>query len=146
MGEMCQEGWGEEFDGLRKLGDVQAIMCEIKGKVKGMGGTGAELFLRRVQCCEGWEAVWPFVDGKALEAVRGMGLEDVKDAAALKEIVEDVVNGMKGKPEPKGLEGWDGTLSKEQKSRISFVVVLERALGASLEGNADEVRRAAMEL
>lgn len=45
-----------------------------------------------------------------------------------------------------GLQSWDERgrdVSEEQKLRIAFVVVLERALGASLEGNLDQVRKAA---
>lgn len=150
MGEMCHDDegkWGEEFEGLRTLEDgVEGIVKEIKARIKGMGGTGAELFLRRVQCCQGWEPVWPFADGKALEAVRDMGMVGVEDAAGLRDLVEEVVEEMGEKLGDMGLEGWENGLSKEQRLRIAFVVVLERAIGASLEGNAGEVRKAALKL
>jgi hypothetical protein len=121
------------------MGIVDGVMAEIKGKVKGMGGTGAEVFVRRGQCCKGWEGLWPFADGKALEAVKEIGGGDVQDAAQLMGLVEKVVEGM-------GLEGLKkGVGSKEQISRVTFVVILERALGATLEGNVDEIRKAATE-
>jgi hypothetical protein len=108
------------------------------------------VFMRRVQCCEGWglEGLWPFVDGKALKAVRELGLEGVEDAVGLKGLVEDVIEkDMGGEVGSMWLGGWDGKgVSKAQKLRIAFVVVLERALGASLEGNIEKVRKAAMEL
>lgn len=94
--------------GLRKLGSAEVIKKEVKGKVKEMGATGAELFLRRVQCCEGWEGMWPFAVKKAPDAVRTMGLDDVEDGAALRELVKDVVKGLGGEPGNMGLEGWDG--------------------------------------
>lgn len=81
------ESWGEGLEELRKLagdGNREAVMKEIKKRVKGMGGTGAEVFLRRVQCCEGWEGCWPFADGKALRAMRELGVGDVEDAVGLR--------------------------------------------------------------
>lgn len=125
---------------------MDGVMAEIKGKVKGMGGTGAEVFVRRGQCCKGWEGLWPFADGKALEAVKEIGGGDMQDAAQLMGLVEKVVEGMGGEVGDMGLEGLKkGVGSKEQISRVTFVVILERALGATLEGNVDEIRKAATE-
>ncbi|KAF7508137.1 hypothetical protein GJ744_009578 [Endocarpon pusillum] len=55
--------------------------------------------------------------------------------------MEGVVEGMGGEPGDMGLERWEEGMTKEQKLRVAFVVVLERALGVSLEGNAGEVRK-----
>jgi hypothetical protein len=137
MGRGYQEGegggWGEQLEGLRKIGTVDGVMAEIKGKVKGIGGTGAEVFVRRVQCCKGWEGLWPFADGKALEVVKEIGGRDVQEAAHLMGLIEEVVEGMGREVGDMGLEGLKkGVGSKEQMSRVAFVVILERALGATL--------------
>ena len=108
-------------------------------KAKGVGRTGAELFARRVQCLEDWGKVFPFVDSRGLDALRELGFE-VGDAEGLKTLIEAEV-GFEGVGEMavSGAEGLEG----EQKTRVAFVLVSERAIGASLEGNIQDVKKVA---
>ena len=122
----------------------------IKGNVKGMGVTGAEIFCRRVQCVDGWgEAVWPFVDGKAKEALEEVGIK-TKDADELQNMIESEVDWSKigdmGLNE-RGIS--KGELSGEEMEvqvQAEFVVLVERALGCVLQGNVAELKKAAAAL
>lgn len=120
---------------VREKGDP---MREVQ-RAKGVGKTGAELFARRVQCLEDWGKVFPFVDSRGLDALRELGFE-VGDADGLKTLIEAEV-GFEGVGEMavSGAEGLEG----EQKTRVAFVLVLERAIGASLEGNIQDVKKVA---
>lgn len=124
LGGMAQvvvdEGWDEDGDGGLKglleavAGDGMAgkIRELVKGKVKGLGNTGMDIFLRRVQGCEGWEGIGWFVDDKTTDALVKIGLPD--NVEELKTLVGE--------------------------KREDFVVVLERALGIVLEGKQDEMK------
>ena len=119
---------------------ADGVIAEIGRTVKGMGKTGAEIFCRRVQAVEGWgDAVWPFADGRSLDAVRKLGLE-VEDAEDLQEMVETLVDWDKV-----GTMGLDkeAKMDMEQQVQVEYVVLLERAIGASLEGSIEQVRQAA---
>jgi hypothetical protein len=70
----------------------------------------------------------------------------VEDAEGLRGLVEEVVAEMNGEMGDMGLEGLEDGVSKEQSLRIAFVVVLDRALGASLEGKMEEIKKAALDL
>ena len=109
-------------------------------KLKGMGKTGAELFCRRVQCLDGWE-VFPFADQRSLEALKELGLA-VEDAEDLQELMEKEVNWKQA-----GDMGL-GKLSagSQEQQRVAFVLILERGIGASLEGNIQMVRNEAAAL
>lgn len=85
---------------------------EVKG-IKGVGETGADIFIRRVQSCSGWDGIFPFIDGKTKKALREVGFSN--SAEELKELT-----GSKG----------------------DFVVVLERVLDVSLEGKIKELKKA----
>ena len=116
------------------------VITEIGKTIKGMGKTGAEIFCRRIQAVEGWgDAIWPFADGRSLEAVRNLGVE-VKDADDLQEKVETLVDWDKV-----GTMGLDQAerMDMEQQIQVEYVVLLERAVGASLEGKIEQVRQAA---
>lgn len=123
-------------------GVKQDPVAEVQ-KVKGIGKTGAELFCRRVQCLEPWEGVFPCADGKSLEACKEIGL-NVKDAEDLDQMMKREVNWTQ--VGNMGLDKPFSELRKEQKQRLAFVLVLERAIGASLEGRLQDVRRAAAAL
>lgn len=126
---MCvvDEKWDEEGDGgLKGLLEVvkgesgedglkEEIRRLVKGKVKGLGDTGLDIFLRRVQGCEGWEGVGWFVDGKTRDALVKVGLPG--NAEGLRKLVGD--------------------------KREDFVVVLERTLGIVLEGKQEELKKQA---
>jgi hypothetical protein len=120
---VVDEKWDEEGDGgLKGLRDVTGakeaeLRKTLKGKVKGMGEAGADIFLRRVQGCEGWEEIGWFVDGKTRDALKEAGLP--ADGDELKKLVEQ---------------------SGEADVRKSFVVVLERALGIMLGSKQGEIK------
>ncbi len=126
------------------------VVSFIKANVNGMGQTGGEVFCRRVQCVDGWgDAIWPFVDGKARDALGEVGLK-VKDAEDLQSMIESQVDWTKvgdmGLNE-KGLS--KGELSGEEMEvqvQSEFVVLVERALGCVLQKNVPEMRKAAAEL
>ena len=127
-------------------GGVRATIDHVKSTVKGLGQTGAEIFCRRVQACEGWgDAIWPYADSKAFDALRELGVK-VGSADELQEMVErDVdferVGDMGLSDERKGVEEKD----YEVQVAVEFVTVLERAVGCSLEGKGSALRRAASE-
>ncbi|CZR50376.1 uncharacterized protein PAC_00248 [Phialocephala subalpina] len=137
MGEMAQlvvdEGWDPEGDGslnglLEKVqsgegegdGDMQETLRKEVTKIKGVGGTAGDIFLRRVQGCKGWEGLGWFVDGKTKEALEGVGLP--ADGEKIKKLIEDL---------------------DSKNVRQDFVAVLERALGVSLDGKMDELKKEA---
>lgn len=119
---IVDEKWDEDGDGTLKglLKHVEGEQCNLagnlrtllKGRVKGLGDTGLDIFLRRVQGCESWEGIGWFVDGKTRNALEKLGLPD--DPNAVKRLVGD--------------------------QRRDFVVVLERTLGIVLEGKQEELR------
>lgn len=127
-------------------GGSRATIEYIKKSVKGMGETGSQIFCRRVQACEGWgEAIWPYADARAIDALRECGVK-VADAEDLQEMIErdvdfDKVGDMGLKDEKEGVEDKD----YEVQTAVEFVTVLERAIGASLEKNIPELKKAAAE-
>jgi hypothetical protein len=126
------------------------VVSWVKEFVKGMGETGGEVFCRRVQCVDGWgDAVWPYVDGKAMGALMEIGLE-VRDAEGLQSLVEGAVDwrmvgdmGLNEKDVAKGeLVGEE----MEMQVQCEFVVCVERALGCVLQGKVKELRSEAAKL
>ena len=100
----------------------------LKKNVKGLGKTGLDIFFRRVQGT--WPASYPFVDQRTLSVLEKLGLPS--DADEMKQLLdkhwEEIVID--------DVEARDG----EEKKRKAFVRILERAVGADLEGNVDSVR------
>ncbi len=143
MGQAFEDGEAMSF--LKEMVNdkgPQGVINEIGKTIKGMGQTGAEIFCRRIQAVDGWgEALWPFADGRSLDALRNLGVE-VKDADELQEMVETLVDW--AKVGTMGLDKAEG-MEMEQQIQLEYVVLLERAVGASLEGNIDEVKKAALE-
>lgn len=128
-------------------GGPRATIEYIKKTVKGMGETGAQIFCRRVQACDGWgEAIWPYADPRSIDALREVGVK-VADAEGLQEMIEKDVDfeqverhgGMGLKDEKKGVDEVD----YEVQVAVEFVTVLERAIGCVLEGKVGELKRAA---
>lgn len=91
---------------------AENLRTMLKGSVKGLGDTGLDIFLRRVQGCEGWEGIGWFVDRKTRGALEKAGLPD--DPNTLKKMVGN--------------------------KRRDFMVVLERALGIVIEGKQEELK------
>jgi len=125
----------------------KGVIAHVKNTVPGLGNIGGEIFARRVQCVDGWgDALWPYADSKALEAVREIGI-DVKDAEDLQNAIEGLIDwnlvgdlGLQEREVSKGqLVGED----MEMQVQTEYVVALERALGCVLEGKVAELRKAA---
>lgn len=121
-------------------GDPRATIEYIKKTVKGMGETGAQIFCRRVQACEGWgAALWPYADARSIDALREIGIE-VAGAEGLLEMMDGKDGGLGLHEEEKGVRDVDDVVRKA----VLFVVVLERAVGCVLEGKVGELRSAAV--
>lgn len=78
----------ERYDGdLRNLreaaGQDPAAMRRLLKQFKGIGDTGADIFMREAQLA--WDELYPFADRKALEGAAALGLGD--DAKALARLV-----------------------------------------------------------
>ena len=149
---MSDESKVGDLEGAARDGGARGVQAWIKTNIKGMGVTGGEIFCRRVQCLEGsvGEAVWPYADPRGIEAVRALGLE-VKSADELQGLIERVVDWDRVGEDGNGFgldTGPEGgkAVEMEQQVAVEFVVVLERAIGAGLEGNVEEVRRKAAEM
>ena len=100
----------------------------LKKNVKGLGKTGLDIFFRRVQGI--WPVSYPFADQRTLLALEKLGLPG--DADEIKELMDEHWK----KLEIKDIEAKD----EGEKKRKAFVRILERAVGADLEGNVDSVR------
>ena len=113
--------------------DVQAALDEIASGVKGMGPTASKIFRRRVQWL--WPAAYPFIDDRSAKGLREMGLPDGEDD--LRTFVEE--NWSDCQDDKYQLAGKD----EDEKARRAFVIVLERATSATLEGKTDQIMQAA---
>ena len=81
-----------------------------------------------------WPAYYPFVDQRTSSALEKLGLPG--DAEGLRQLLEKQWDNL----DAKNMEAIDD----EEKKRKVFVRVLERAIGADLEGNTDIVRAKAV--
>lgn len=135
---------------------AKGVVNHIKSTVDGMGEIGAQLFCRRIQCVDGWgDAVWPYVDPKAMDSLKKLGIE-VQDADDLQSLVEEVVDwekvGQMGLDklvatgsERDDADGKVEEMDHEQRVQVEFVVLLERAIGCVLEGRVEEMMEKAKE-
>lgn len=112
-------------------GDVDKALGVLKRDIKGLGTTGLNIFLRRVQC--EWPAGYPFVDEKTSHSLRELGLPH--EAEDLRVLLEEHWS----KLHTKDIDGSD----EAEKKRRAYTILLERATGAELEGKKDELARAA---
>ncbi|KAK4698091.1 hypothetical protein P7C71_g57, partial [Lecanoromycetidae sp. Uapishka_2] len=120
--EKMREACGDDVDKQREM---------LKKNIKGLGKTGLDIFARRMQGV--WEEWYPFIDGRTLGAAEKLGMPGT--AEGLKEFLEDNW----GELEVKDIEA-EG---EEEKKRRAFVKILERAVGADLEGNIEDIKTAA---
>lgn len=97
---------------------VDTVRDIITQNIKGVGPTGADIFLRQVQRHKGWECVFPFADHRALDVAARLGLlTDSKDEEA-------------GAKRLASLVGQD---------RTKFVALLDILIGLDLEKKTDQV-------
>ncbi len=112
--------------------DMEKERTLIQKQVKGIGKTGLDIFARRIQ--GSWGEWYPFADHRTLDALKNLGLPG--DTQQLKAVLD---------------ENWDKLRTDdvigdgEESKRRVFVRVLERAIGAQLEGKLDEMKAKAVE-
>ncbi|MCJ1242999.1 hypothetical protein MMC30_000195 [Trapelia coarctata] len=132
-------GAGEDDVGLervrreaeRKVGKEREI---LQRNVKGLGRTGLDIFFQRIQGA--WEEAYPFVHRRTADALHKLGLPSSADD--LRELLEEKWSELKSD---------DVTGSNDEtKKRKAFVRVLERAVGADLEGNIDDISKKVVEM
>ena len=121
--ERVREECGHDMEKEREM---------IQKNVKGMGKTGLDIFARRIQ--GSWGEWYPFADQKTLDALEKMGLP--RDTQELKSLLDE---------KWKELNAEDVVGDGEERKRRVFVKVLERAVGAELEGNVDELKAKGLE-
>jgi hypothetical protein len=124
---------GTQLSKVREMAgkDVEKEREILKDKIKGLGKTGLDIFCRRVQWL--WDESYPFVDGRTEQALHRMGLPT--EAEDLQKLVEQHWNTF----DTKHLTGDDASAKK----RRAFVIVLERATSADLEGKTEALLEAA---
>ena len=134
LSEAVEKHLGETKDDVDLLAlrdasgkDVDQEREMLKKHVKGLAKTGIDIFARRIQAV--WPEWYPFLDDRSTKALKDLGLES--DGQKLKVFLET---------------HWD-EIEKRQfvekggdLERKVFAKVSERALGAGLEGNVDEVK------
>ena len=103
----------------------------LKQNVKGLGKTGLDIFARRIQGL--WAEAYPFADQKSISALETFGLP--RDPQELKNLLDEKWTDL-------DVKDLDGDVS-EQKRR-TFVRVVERVVGISLEGNSDSAKEEAV--
>lgn len=126
-------GDGEDdvsLEKVRKDGehDAEKEREILKNNVKGLGKTGLDIFGRRIQVV--WPAFYPFVDQKTSTALEKLGLP--ADAEDLDQLLTDRWKEF----ETQDIDAKDD----DERRRKAFVRILERAIGADLEGNTDALR------
>ena len=114
-------------------GDIDEALDTLREDIKGLGGTGLNIFLRRVQWM--WSAASPYIDDRTMLSLRKLGLPE--EGEELEKVMEKYWN----KVDKKVLAGGD----EKAKKRRAFVIVLDRAIGADLEGKGDALLQAAVE-
>ncbi|KAI9711397.1 MAG: hypothetical protein M1828_001942 [Chrysothrix sp. TS-e1954] len=128
----------EEDVSLEKLrkeaqNDPDAMRDTISKSFKGVGKTGVDIFMRRIQ--GQWRECYPFVDEKTRASVEKYGLDG--SAKGLRNQVNDVwVDLDLGQ-----VSGKDAM----EKERMVFMRVLERAIVSDLEGKVDAMLAEAAE-
>ena len=125
-------GSGDEDVGLERVREDGGHDCEkmremLRKNVKGLGKTGLDIFGRRIQGV--WPSFYPSIDQRTLAAVEKLGMPG--SAEELKIVLDENWE----KLEVKDIEAND----EEEKKRKAFVRILERAVGADLEGNIDSI-------
>lgn len=133
---VSDNNWHNDLRHLRAQAKnaVEAEREKLQKSVKGLGKTGLDIFYRRVQWQ--WEEAYPFIDPRTQQAFEEMGLP--RRAEGVQKMIEVRWKEL-------GFEK-GGRSSLGEKRRRAFVVLLERAVGADLEGRIDEVVEEAAKL
>lgn len=126
-------GHGDEDVSLERVReesghDYEKEMEMVRRNVKGLGKTGLDIFGRRIQGV--WLKFYPFVDQRTLAAVEKLGLP--ASAEKLRNLLEEKWEEL----DVEDIEAKD----EAEKRRKAYVRILERAVGADLEGNIDSIK------
>ena len=126
-------GYGDEDVSLERVREESGHDSEkeremLRKNVKGLGKTGLDIFARRIQGV--WPQFYPFVDQRTLAAVEKLGLPGRSEE--LRKLLDENW----GRLEIEDIAAKD----EEEKKRKAFVRILERAVGADLEGNTDSIK------
>ena len=126
-------GHGDEDVSLERVReesghDYEKEMKMLRRNVKGLGKTGLDIFGRRIQGV--WLKFYPFVDQRTLAAVEKLGLP--ASAEKLRNLLEEKWEEL----DVEDIEAKD----EAEKRRKAYVRILERAVGADLEGNIDSIK------
>lgn len=131
MTEEFSNGNAEDagLEGVREAAqqDMDEESDLMTNNMKGIGKTGMSIFFRRVQWL--WPECYPYVDKRTEKALGGLGLP--RDPEEMSKLVEECWESVeKGVAEEKDIE---------VRKRRAFLVALDRAAGAELEGNINQV-------
>lgn len=80
--DICQKATSQE----KAIEEVKSILTS---NVKGLGPTGVEIFLRRIQSYDGWQAVFPFIDERAANTAHEIGLTSSVNAKIAAEELQE---------------------------------------------------------
>lgn len=122
---------GSNLAKMLESDDVDETLALLKKDVKGLGPTGIDIFLRRVQWL--WKPAFPYVDSRTWQSLKQLGLPP--DSEELQKLLAEHWSSLG----TSHLAGED----EEARKRRAFVIVLERAIGADLEGKVDQLIEAA---
>ncbi|MCJ1332084.1 hypothetical protein MMC10_008776 [Thelotrema lepadinum] len=129
--EKFSKGKAEDasLEGVREAArkDMDEESDLLTNSIKGIGKTGMSIFFRRIQWL--WPECYPYVDERTEKALIELGLPP--EPEELRKLVEENWDEV-----PKDIqEGKD----IEARKRRAFVIALERATGAQLENNINQV-------
>ncbi|KAH7086612.1 hypothetical protein FB567DRAFT_561247 [Paraphoma chrysanthemicola] len=126
---LLKNDWHNDLSRLRAECDsnTESEREVLRRSIKGLGKTGLDIFYRRVQWQ--WDEAYPFVDSRTQTALEKLGLP---------RRVEGIIKMIEVRWAELGFEV-RGRRDEEEKMRRAFVVLLERAVGADLEGRIGEV-------
>lgn len=98
---------------------VEKVKSILISNVKGLGPTGVEIFLRKIQSYDDWQSIFPFIDERAANTAHQLGLTSTADAKSA------AIELQKG-------------LGKDA-SPTNYVRLIDVLVGLGLEKKVDEV-------
>lgn len=107
--------------------DRDVLRETITDSFKGVGRTGVDIFLRRIQ--GSWKECYPYIDDRTAQGLERLSLPTYEEP--MQKIIDEHWEQLK-------LDDIDGK-DEEEKKRLVFVRVLERALSSDLEGKVDDM-------
>ena len=113
--------------------DREVLRETITNSFKGVGRTGVDIFLRRIQ--GSWKECYPYIDDRTAKGLEQLGLPTYE--GPMQKLIDDHWQQLK-------LDDVQGK-DEHEKKRMVFMRVLERALSSDLEGRMDELIQHAME-